>query len=96
MPPRGLINGDGLHLLTLFLLLGLNLGVKLYFKNERDRKKMQQLKSQTLEQQLEHLRYQLNPHFFMNTLNNIHALMKAPRPPYPSNATSPSWKTISA
>ena len=74
-PPRGLINGDGLHLLTLFLLLGLNLGVKLYFKNERDRKKMQQLKSQTLEQQLEHLRYQLNPHFFMNTLNNIHALI---------------------
>ncbi len=59
----------------IFLMLGMNLGVKLYYKNERDRKKMQLLKSQTLEQQLEHLRYQLNPHFFMNTLNNIHALI---------------------
>ena len=59
----------------IFLILGLNLGVKLYFKNERDRKNLHLLKSQALEQQLEHLRYQLNPHFFMNTLNNIHALV---------------------
>ena len=28
-----------------------------------------------LERQLEYLKYQVNPHFFMNTLNNIHALV---------------------
>ena len=64
-----------LHIIVIVLLLGMNLGVKLYFKNERDRKKMQLLKSRNLEGQLERLRYQLNPHFFMNTLNNIHALI---------------------
>ena len=74
-PPAKLLNGDMLHTLVIILLLGMNLGVKLYFKNERDRKKMQLLKSRNLEQQLERLRYQLNPHFFMNTLNNIHALI---------------------
>lgn len=74
-PPARMLNGDILHTLVIVLLLGMNLGIKLYFKNERDHKKMQQLKSRNLEQQLERLRYQLNPHFFMNTLNNIHALI---------------------
>ena len=74
-PPMRLLNGDMLHILVIVLLLGMNLGVKLYFKNERDARKMQLLKSQNLEQQLDRLRYQLNPHFFMNTLNNIHALI---------------------
>ena len=69
------MHGDMLHILVIVLLLGMNLGIKLYFKNERDRKKMQLLKSRNLEQQLDRLRYQLNPHFFMNTLNNIHALI---------------------
>ena len=59
----------------LMLLLGMNLGVKLYFKNERDRKMMLALKDQNLEHQLAYLKYQINPHFFMNTLNNIHALV---------------------
>ena len=59
----------------MFLLLGMNLGVKLYFKNESDKKEMSQLKTENLEQQLEYLKHQINPHFFMNTLNNIHALV---------------------
>lgn len=75
VPPFRLLNGDMLHILVIVLLLGMNLGVKLYFKNERDERKMQLLKSRNLEGQLERLRYQLNPHFFMNTLNNIHALI---------------------
>ena len=40
-----------------------------------DRKRLAQLERKNLEQQLEYLRYQINPHFFMNTLNNIHALV---------------------
>ena len=34
-----------------------------------------ELEKQNIEQQLEYLKYQINPHFFMNTLNNIHALV---------------------
>ena len=33
------------------------------------------LRKKSLEQQLAYLKYQINPHFFMNTLNNIHALV---------------------
>ena len=74
-PPFGFIQNEALHVFILFLIFGMNLGVKLYFKNERDRKKMHLLKNRSMEQQLESLRYQINPHFFMNTLNNIHALI---------------------
>ena len=57
------------------LLMGMNLGVKLYFKTQEDREQQERLEKQDLERQLEYLRYQVNPHFFMNTLNNIHALV---------------------
>ncbi len=57
------------------LLMGMNLGVKLYFKTQEDREQRERLEKQDLERQLEYLRYQVNPHFFMNTLNNIHALV---------------------
>ena len=53
----------------------MNLGVKLYFKTRDDQKKLLRLEKENLEQQLEYLKYQINPHFFMNTLNNIHALV---------------------
>lgn len=57
------------------MLMGMNLGVKLYFKTLEDREQRERLEKQDLERQLEYLRYQVNPHFFMNTLNNIHALV---------------------
>lgn len=57
------------------MLMGMNLGVKLYFKTQEDREQQERLEKQDLERQLEYLRYQVNPHFFMNTLNNIHALV---------------------
>lgn len=57
------------------LLMGVNLGVKFYLKSARGERKMQELRAENLERQLETLRYQINPHFFMNTLNNIHALV---------------------
>ena len=53
----------------------MNLGVKLYFRQRRDQKQLALLEKQNLEQQLEYLKYQINPHFLMNTLNNIHALV---------------------
>ena len=41
----------------------------------RDEQQMEELKRQNLQAEMDYLRYQINPHFFMNTLNNIHALI---------------------
>lgn len=57
------------------LLMGMNLGVKLYFMSQRNRERQKIIDQRNLEQQMEYLKYQVNPHFFMNTLNNIHALV---------------------
>ena len=57
------------------LLMGMNLGVKLYFRSQEATKAITQVEKHALERQLQYLKYQVNPHFFMNTLNNIHALV---------------------
>ena len=66
---------DIVTLVVLVLMLAANLGFKLYFKQRRDQRQLALLEKQNLEQQLEYLKYQINPHFLMNTLNNIHALV---------------------
>ena len=67
------------HDITMFVLvimmIGANLGVKYYFQGEEEKKYLARLKEQSLKQELDYLRYQINPHFIMNTLNNIHALV---------------------
>lgn len=57
------------------LMLSFNVAVKLFFKSLRDKEALQELERQNLQSELEYLRFQINPHFFMNTLNNIHALV---------------------
>ncbi len=74
-PPLLMGQHDIIALIILILMLGMNLAVKLYFKQLHDQKQMADLEKENLEQQLEYLKYQINPHFFMNTLNNIHALV---------------------
>ena len=74
-PPAFLGEHDIVASVILILMFGMNLGVKGYFKSREDRKRLSELEHENLEQQLEYLRYQINPHFFMNTLNNIHALV---------------------
>ncbi|MCR5139531.1 MAG: histidine kinase, partial [Bacteroidaceae bacterium] len=66
---------DIMAVVVLILMLGANLGIKAYFRSRDDRKRLAELERENLEQQLEYLRYQISPHFFMNTLNNIHALV---------------------
>ncbi len=58
-----------------FFMTGANTGIKLMYQSIRDEQKMKELKSQNMEAEMEYLKYQINPHFFMNTLNNIHALV---------------------
>ena len=74
-PPVMLGQHDIIAFVILILMFGMNLGVKLYFRQRRDQKQLALLEKQNLEQQLEYLKYQINPHFLMNTLNNIHALV---------------------
>jgi len=74
-PPLILGQRDIIALIIVILMLGMNLGIKLYFKQRNDQKHLEELERRNLEQQLEYLKYQINPHFFMNTLNNIHALV---------------------
>ena len=66
---------EAMKLLLALLLMGVNLGVKYYLKSVRSERRLHELQRENLERQLESLRYQINPHFFMNTLNNIHALV---------------------
>lgn len=74
--PRPLIGPVELtNTLAVIFLMGMNLGVKLLYKTEEDRNRMQHLEKENLKQRLNYLRYQISPHFFMNTLNNIHALV---------------------
>ena len=56
-------------------ILGLNWGVKSYFESLNQKNVMEALEKENLDSQLSFLRYQISPHFFMNTLNNIHALV---------------------
>ncbi len=74
--PHGAFGGeDTVAFVIMALLAGLNIGIKYFFKSLDDRKRMKLLERENLNRQLEYLKYQINPHFFMNTLNNIHALV---------------------
>ena len=74
-PPVMFRDHDIVTVIILLLMIGMNLGLKYYFRHKQDRERLRKLERQNLEQQLEYLKYQINPHFLMNTLNNIHALV---------------------
>ena len=58
-----------------FFMTGANTGIKLIYQSMRDEQQMEALKRQNLQAEMDYLKYQINPHFFMNTLINIHALI---------------------
>lgn len=70
MNPTGLVN-----IAMGIMLCGANVGIKLYFKSQREEAISMERDRQNLNKELEFLTYQINPHFLMNTLNNIHALI---------------------
>ena len=74
-PPRAFGGQDTVAFIIVVLLLGVNVGIKYFFKSLDDKKRIKELERENLNRQLEYLKYQINPHFFMNTLNNIHALV---------------------
>ncbi len=61
-------------LLGIFMA-GANSMIKLYYRAISTERQMAMLEKQNIETQMEYLKYQINPHFLMNTLNNIHAMI---------------------
>ena len=49
------------------LVVGINVAIKLLFKSMRDEEALKELEHQHLQSELQYLKYQINPHFFMNT-----------------------------
>ena len=74
-PPPPFRRHDIFSLIMFLFGVGTNIGIKYYFRSIEARKEIQDLEKENLKQSLIQLRYQLHPHFFMNTLNNIHALV---------------------
>jgi two-component sensor histidine kinase len=58
-----------------FLLIGFNSGVKSFVRWSEERVRQADRESQYLQTELAFLKHQISPHFFMNTLNNIHSLI---------------------
>ncbi len=67
--PAALLLGFGV------LAIIANVGADAIVENERKEEERRLLEIENLKLQLEALRYQINPHFFLNTLNNIQALV---------------------
>ena len=56
-------------------MAGANSMIKLYYRTLETERRMTILEKQNIETEMQYLRYQINPHFLMNTLNNIHAMI---------------------
>lgn len=75
-PDKGPATPIGMvHFAMAVMLCGLNVGVKFFFKSKRDEIARMETERHQLKKELEFLTYQISPHFFMNTLNNIHVLI---------------------
>lgn len=58
------------------LMLGFDLAIALLARYQEEQEKARRLESAHLRNELEHLKAQVNPHFFMNMLNNIHGMVE--------------------
>ena len=56
-------------------MAGANSMIKLYYRTLETERRMTMLEKQNIETEMQYLKYQINPHFLMNTLNNIHAMI---------------------
>ena len=74
-PHKMHIARDVAQIIIALLMMGADLGVFIQIASRRTRQRLLVLEKEKLEMELGYLKYQINPHFFMNTLNNIHALV---------------------
>lgn len=65
-----------LDLVIAALMLGFDLAIVLFSRYHEEQEKARRLEAAHLRHELEHLKAQVNPHFFMNMLNNIHGMVE--------------------
>lgn len=65
-----------LDLIYDFLIVGLNLAISLIFQQVAVKFQHESLMKENAENQLTYLKAQINPHFYMNMLNNIHGMIE--------------------
>ena len=58
------------------VVVGVNLAVALMFQRYYDKLERESLMKANAESQLANLKAQINPHFYMNMLNNIHGMIE--------------------
>jgi sensor histidine kinase YesM len=64
------------NLITAVLIIGTSTAIELMFKWTDEEKRRKDIEKEQLKTNLALLRHQVSPHFFMNTLNNIHSLIE--------------------
>ena len=64
-------NPGSMKVFIVVFVLFFNICVRMTFFAMRRDERYQELEREKLKAELEYLKYQINPHFFMNTLNNI-------------------------
>lgn len=62
--------------LLVLLIIVFNRGLKMQFRYFAKEKRFMELENENIQNELNYLKHQINPHFFMNTLNSIHALVR--------------------
>ena len=73
--PYVFLHPDNVQILLIVFVLAFNICVRLFFLTLRNDEHLREVEKEKLRTELDYLKYQINPHFFMNTLNNIHALI---------------------
>lgn len=74
MPPHKMFFKFSVFIIGL-LVIGFNSGIKILVRWMSDQDERNEKERQYLSTELAFLKQQVSPHFFMNTLNNIHALV---------------------
>lgn len=64
------------YILTFIFITGFSLGIRVVDKFSENEKIRKDLEREKLQSELVFLKYQVSPHFFFNTLNNIYSLIE--------------------
>lgn len=62
--------------LLAIMMLGVDILVAMVLKHHREQENIKAIENARLQDELRYLRSQINPHFFMNMLNNIHSMVE--------------------